>query len=110
MKHIAVAVSIVVCAAGVDGNVQQRASSDLRFDVASIKPRTSDDQTPFRMSFEPGGRFVAVNIPLSFLLAQLYPVPSGRMEGRSSWPSWFGTDGFDIIAKAEGDPSRAEML
>jgi uncharacterized protein (TIGR03435 family) len=86
---------------------QQPASGSLQFEVASIKPRSSDDSTPFRISFEPGGRFIAVNVPLTFLFPQLYPVPSGRIEGR---PSWLGTHGFDITAKADGDPSREQML
>ena len=82
-------------------------SQTLRFDVASIKPRSPDDQTSFRVSFEPGGRFVTVNAPLTMWLGQVYPTQAGRIEGR---PPWLGTRGFDINAKAEGDPSREQML
>jgi uncharacterized protein (TIGR03435 family) len=46
-----------------------------------------------------------VNAPLTALLPQLYPAT--RIEGR---PSWLGTDGFDISAKAAGNPSREQML
>ena len=84
-----------------------QSESNLRFEVASIKARTADDTTPFRVSFEPGGRFVTVNAPLTFWMGQVYPTQSGRIEGR---PASFGTEGFDINAKAEGDPSREQML
>ena len=78
------------------------------FDVASIKARSANDTSALRFpSFEPGGRFVMVNAPVTALMPLLYPSPSGRIEGR---PSWLGTDGFDITAKAEGEPSREQML
>ena len=77
-----------------------------RFEVGSIKARTADDTTQFWVSFEPG-RFVTVNAPLTMWLGQVYPTQSGRIEGR---PPWLGTRGFDINAKAEGEPSREQML
>ena len=93
---------------GVLSGLPLAAQSDsVRFEVASIKPRTANDQTPFRVSFEPGGRFVTVNAPLTFWLGQVYPTEAGRIEGR---PPWLGTQGFDINAKAEGDPSREQLL
>jgi uncharacterized protein (TIGR03435 family) len=80
--------------------------AELRLEASSVKSRSVDDTTPFRVSFEPG-RFVTVNAPLSFWFTQVYPNPNLRVEGQ---PSWFGMNGFDINAKAEGVPSRDQML
>lgn len=82
-------------------------SQELRFDVASIKARPTDDTTQFRVSFEPGGHFVTVNAPVTFWIAQVYPNPSGRLEGA---PAWLSRQGFDISAKAEGNPSPGQLL
>lgn len=96
----------IVCSV-MTASLAAQQSDSLRFEVASVKARTADDRTPFRVAFEPGGRFVTVNAPLTFWIGQVYPTQTGRIEGR---PPWFGTQGFDINAKAEGEPSREQML
>jgi len=82
-------------------------SDSLRFEVASVKARTADDRTAFRVAFEPGGRFITVNAPLTFWIGQVYPTQTGQIDGR---PPWLGTQGFDINAKAAGEPSREQTL
>jgi uncharacterized protein (TIGR03435 family) len=77
-----------------------------QFEAVSIKPRSAEDATPLRIGFEVG-RFVTVNAPLTFWMNQVYPNPSGRVEGQ---PLWLGTVGFDINAKADGTPAREQML
>ena len=68
MRKVAVAF-VAIGSVGLTLAAQQ-SESRLRFDVASIKARTADDSTPFRVSFEPGGRFVTVNAPLTFWMGR----------------------------------------
>jgi uncharacterized protein (TIGR03435 family) len=64
--------------------------------------------------FQPGGRFTAVNASLHMLIIAAYrgswPLPTESplltVEGGDAWTR---TDGFDIEAKAQGDPSLDEM-
>src|SRR5665213_1452900 len=63
-------------------------------------------QRPFRISFQPGGRFVATNVTLRMLIGAAYgtpqPLPDFQMTGG---PKWLDTDRFDVTAKAAGDPA-----
>src|ERR1019366_5922831 len=64
--------------------------------------------------FQPGGKFTAVNASLHMLVIAAYrgawPLPTGSslltVEGGDAWTR---TDGFDIEANAQGDPSLDEM-
>ena len=85
----------------------QTPSASLQFEVASIKPNKSGPG-PQRIGFQPGGRFVATNVPVRDLISIAYgqpqPLPNFQIIGR---PSWMTSDRFDITAKAEGDPQPA---
>jgi uncharacterized protein (TIGR03435 family) len=72
----------------------------LVFEVASIKPNPAGFAGPTQSQIQPGGRFVATNIPVRLLIGQAYQVQSYRLVGG---PRWLSTDGFDINAKADGD-------
>jgi uncharacterized protein (TIGR03435 family) len=82
------------------------------FEVASITPCKPGTPAPagehagmVQFTF-PGGRFEAKATTLTFLLEWAYGVqPSQHSDG----PSWMGTDRYDIVAKAEGNASDAQM-
>src|SRR3954471_4591586 len=75
-----------------------------QFEVASVKPNKSGGG-PMRIGFQPGGRFVATNVPVRDLISIAYgqpePLPNFQIIGG---PGWMTSDRFDIAAKAEGDP------
>src|SRR5262245_45774030 len=84
----------------------QAPATPLQFEVASIKPNKSGPG-PQRIGFQPGGRFVATNIPVRDLISIAYgqpqPLPNFHILGG---PGWITSDRFDITAKAEGDPQQ----
>ncbi len=82
----------------------QTPSASPQFEVASIKPNKSGPG-PQRIGFQPGGRFIATNVPVRDLISIAYgqpqPLPNFQIIGG---PGWMTSDRFDITAKAEGDP------
>ena len=96
----------IVATGGVSMRPQRAAQSPpvvaggLVFEVASIKPNPAGFAGPTQSQIQPGGRFVATNIPVRLLIGQAYQVQSYRLVGG---PRWLSTDGFDINAKADGD-------
>lgn len=79
------------------------ASPPQTFEVASIKPNKSLEGTR-GAGFQPGGRFLARNMPLRSLIAIAYgdprPLPNFQISGG---PDWIDSDRFDIEAKAQGN-------
>ena len=75
------------------------------FDVVSIKPNTSGD-TRVTNRVQPGGRYTATNITLRQLIRDAYRVQEFQIVGG---PGWMNLDRFDIVAKAEGNPSVGLM-
>jgi uncharacterized protein (TIGR03435 family) len=72
------------------------------FDVASVKPNTSDpDPASARFTVLAGGRLVITGIPLREIIRVAYQVPEYQLIGG---PDWIGESRFDIVAKAEGMP------
>lgn len=69
------------------------------FEVASIKAGTAPDFRGISRRFLPGGRLVATNLPLVWLIADAYGVgpQSLRLKGV---PEWAWAARFDIEAKA----------
>ena len=58
---------------------------------------------------QPGGRFIARNVPVQFLIQAAYDVKDFQIASGSF--SWIGTDRFDITAKGpEGTPNGFEPL
>jgi uncharacterized protein (TIGR03435 family) len=82
------------------------------FDVASITPCKPDAPAPamehagIAEFIYPGGRLSANCTTLKFLIEWAYGIlPSQHSDG----PGWIGTDRYEIAAKAEGNPSDAQM-
>ncbi len=79
------------------------ARSPQTFEVASIKPNKSLAGTR-GAGFQPGGRFLARNMPLRSLIAIAYgeplPLPGFQISGG---PDWIDSDRFDVEAKAQGN-------
>lgn len=78
------------------------------FEVASIKPHTSDDGR-VTMVLQPGGRFVATRVPLRHVIRTAFQLQDDQIVGG---PEWLDTDRFDIDARSpDADVTRiAAML
>jgi|ERR1019366_719671 uncharacterized protein (TIGR03435 family) len=82
------------------------------FEVASITPCKPGTPEPpgehagmVQFTF-PGGRFQANAVTLKFLLEWAWDIqPSQHSDG----PAWLATDRYDIVAKAAGNASDAQM-
>ncbi len=61
---------------------------------------------PVGAGYRPGGRFVAGNAPVTFLIQRAYGVQGFQVVGG---PSWISTDGYDIEAKPEGNTDQKQM-
>jgi uncharacterized protein (TIGR03435 family) len=93
------------------GQSQETAKTPA-FEVASItpcKPGTPEPpgQHMGMVQFTyPGGRFQADAVTLKYLLEWAYGIqPSQHSDG----PAWMDTDRYDIVAKAEGKATDAQM-
>jgi uncharacterized protein (TIGR03435 family) len=96
-------------ASSVDGQAPQ-------FEVASIKPNKSDSNRVDITS--QGGRLTATNVSLGGLIRIAYGTPQALPLNRLSVSAkWIGggnaryveSERFDVLAKAEGDPSSDQM-
>lgn len=77
----------------------QNVTTRPAFEVASV--RISKNPTPaMRFQPQPGGRFVAENVPLRFLIMTAYDLPPSRISGG---PDFMG-ERYDIQAKAPEGP------
>jgi uncharacterized protein (TIGR03435 family) len=104
---ITVAGLLVVAAYGLFG----QSADPPRFAVASIKrnqasPVPNSMGAPMGAGYRSGGRFVAGNAPVTFLIQRSYAVQSFQVLGG---PSWISTDGYDIEAKPEGNTDQKRM-
>ncbi len=77
------------------------------FEAATIKLTPPDAREPLDVRFTPGGRLTVTNETLRVIVTFAYGIQGWQISGA---PGWFDTDRFDISAKAEGDPSRDQML
>ena len=104
-----IAALVVIHLAGVVVAAEQRtASSDLAFEVVSIKPTVSDAQEG--ISVQPDGvRFTGFQVRTLITIAY-------RAEGIQRFdqlvgaPSWMGVDRFDIVAKAGSSLAAQEPM
>jgi uncharacterized protein (TIGR03435 family) len=85
----------------------QDVSDSPAFDVASIRRADPSSRAPIDFRLAPGGRLTITNLPLDVLIREAYTVKRYEF---SSMPDWITSDRFDILAKAEGDPSRDQMM
>jgi uncharacterized protein (TIGR03435 family) len=90
-------VFVVLCS--VTASIAAQQPLGPTFEVTSVRLHTSDDQRTM-MTMQPGGRFVALNIPLRHVIRGAYSVQDDQIVGA---PSWIDTDRFDINAKAHDD-------
>ena len=103
--------AIVLVGAGSSALVAQAvnaAAQSAEFDVASVKLHTSPDQRVMMVA-QPGGRFVAVNVPLRLVIRSAFQLQDDQIVGG---PAWLATDRFDIEARASGQPGAptAQLL
>jgi uncharacterized protein (TIGR03435 family) len=86
---------------GVSAFAQQQS-----FEAASVKP---SPKTNCCMDFKisPGGRLKVQGWPLSMIMQKAYSVEDFQILGG---PQWIRDTRFDIVAKAEGNPSDAAVL
>ena len=91
------------------GRFDQNASpaARLAFDVASIKRTPDDGQPGADFMTRPGGTLIARNNAVSNFIVNAYGVPYYALLGG---PDWMRVDKYNLEAKAEGEPSRAEMM
>src|SRR5262245_33735433 len=78
------------------------AAQAAQFEAASVKPNKSGEPNA-RMDTQPGGRFVATNVPLRVLILTAYQLLDPQLTGG---PSWVDTDRFDITANGDGEFPR----
>lgn len=76
---------------------QAPAQTKPSFEVATVKPNASGENRIAIMG-QPGGRFLATNIPLTMLMGSAYRVRDFQIIGG---PNWIRTDRWNIEAKAE---------
>jgi bla regulator protein blaR1 len=77
----------------------QEPSERLQFQVASVKANRSGESS-LRFEAQPGGRFLAVNIPLKQLIRAAYTLQLYQIVNA---PPWVDAERFDISAIADRD-------
>ncbi len=80
--------------------------SDLRFEVASLKPSHADPRNYWVRPAAGGERYEAVNSPVRLMLQVAFRIRPDQIAGI---PGWLDSQGFDMQAKAER-PSSADEL
>ena len=84
---------------------QALAGAEPTFEVASIKLHPPDDHTG-GLQIE-AGRFTARQATLKDLIMDAYGVRPFEISGG---PSWMDSESYDVIAKANGEPGRNEVI
>jgi uncharacterized protein (TIGR03435 family) len=79
------------------------------FDVASIRRNVSGNQTGSGLAGpQPGGRYTGLGVTARRLIGDAYSgLDAVEIIGG---PSWIGDDRFDVNARADGEPTPAEIL
>jgi uncharacterized protein (TIGR03435 family) len=104
IARVTVVVALLGSAATIRLSGQAADSQSPSFEVASVKHNTSG-LPGVRLMFQPGGRLVAENVTLQFLIAAAYGDPRPLADFQIvGGPKWINSDRFNVIAKAEGDP------
>jgi uncharacterized protein (TIGR03435 family) len=83
---------------------QSAATNTPAFEVASVKPTKTTGIALFQIL--PGGRFRATNFSLQGLITRAWRIQQSQVEGG---PNWIRSEGYDIEAKAEGDPAADQL-
>jgi len=102
MRQTAIAGMVIVAIAHVSAQ-----SPTPSFEAASVKVNRSGSRE-VNFGMPGGGRFTATNAPLREIIRVAYsPLPDFLIVGA---PDWIRTERFDIVAKAEGNPERAQLF
>src|SRR5215831_20008671 len=80
------------------------AAQDQSFEVASVKRNKSGDRNSL-LRVLPGGRLSATNFSVRSLINFAWQLAGFQVVGG---PEWVNSDGYDIIAKMDGNPAIAE--
>jgi uncharacterized protein (TIGR03435 family) len=96
------AILLVIGSAGI---VAAQVPSQSAFEVASVK-RNLSGETRVDQRLQPGGRYVAVNIPLRMLIMRAYRLLEFHL---SAAPSWIDTERYDIVGVAPGATTSDEI-
>src|SRR5688572_23886433 len=103
MRAIAI-LALFVCS--VIASAQSPASSDVAFEVASVKPNKSGSGSS-SSGTRPGGAFVATNITPKLLILSAYRLRPFQVTGG---PGWIDSDRFDLVARPpENAPANQAM-
>jgi uncharacterized protein (TIGR03435 family) len=102
VRTVILAAGALAALASLGGAAQT--STPPVFDVASVKPTNTNGISLVQLL--PGGRFRATNFSLQGLITRAWRVQQNQVEGG---PNWIRSDGFDIEAKADGDPPADQM-
>jgi uncharacterized protein (TIGR03435 family) len=79
----------------------------LTFDVAAIHPSPPDARGGFIKPLPNGSGYQAENMTAKTMMALMYRIPAGQIEGG---PEWFGTERFDVEARADRDGYSMDEL
>ena len=90
--------ALVRLAAAMNGeaHAQSAALQEKSFEVVSVKLNTSGGLGSM-MGVQPGGRFVATNLPVRQVIVRAFGIQSFQLTGD---PDWLRTERYDIQAKA----------
>lgn len=69
------------------------------FEVASVKQNTSGDFRNAALQYLPGGRFLARNVGISYIIGEAYHLPFQSLRF-SGGPEWIRSERYDIQATA----------
>ncbi len=105
LRRIAILIAAALAMSAASGRAQ---APTLRFDAAAVHENRSGD-TAVQFDIQPGGRFSTTNAPLSDIvkIGLALGVGSVPLEGL---PAWAAATRYDITAKADGEPTRDEIL
>ena len=110
MRAPLMVVAAVVIASSLDAQepTASKAAAET-YEVASVKPNNSGRQMSMFVT-RPGGRAVATNVTVKFLIATAYGLRSFQI---ANGPGWIDADRFDILAtgspQASVEQQRARM-
>ncbi len=106
--HLLPAAAVVAAASTLTAQApaQSAAVSRPAFDVVSIK-RSPPDARGGSIGAEPGGLWVMRNVVVAALIRSAYPAKVSELPAA---PDWVNADRYDVMAKAEGNPPREQMI
>lgn len=103
------AVAVVICVWGVFAQTPAPRPKSDTFEVATIKPVSSDAKASRYITMQGNNRFVEKDYTLKGLIAAAYNLSPRVISGG---PDWLDSDHYDILALTPGDvrPTRDEQM